>query len=462
MLGSSIVYGDSAHLNEPAFARNRASGMGIPRNMRILLFVLLLFASAEFVVRGPVRIVRRASTTNDLSAPYVGARAWVEGLSPYSSTVFISVWRQSGGQGVAEPGSSGTKTPYPLTCLLLLAPFALFTWPTASALFGLLLSLMIVAAIWLLSGLPELTEDGWRKWLFISLGLALAPIHTGIGQDNVSILSISFLLISFWGSRTQRPILAGLCCGAGVALKPQLGLFLLFYYGISRQWRAFGVSLASTCLIAAVAIGRLQFLGLPWLSAYLANNKQTLADPINGITAANWRRFQMVNLQVLWYAVTKSEHMANVLALLVTFALLLAGVVVLLRRGRSIPSVLGVSFLAVICLLPVYHRNYDAALLIFPLLWNLSATGRKTRIYHRMALFLMLPFAAPGAWMLESLQNAGRIPTRLTARWWWDPVIMSHQIWALLLLAVLLVVAMWRQQSRQTRSAPALGCAEGD
>ena len=49
--------------------------------------------------------------------------------------------------------------------------------------------------------------------------------------------------------------------------------------------------------LAAVAIGRLQLAGVPWLSAYLANSKLVLTDPINSITAANPKRFQMINLR---------------------------------------------------------------------------------------------------------------------------------------------------------------------
>ena len=76
----------------------------------------------------------------------------------------------------------------------------------------------------------------------------------------------------------------------------------------------------------------------------------------------------------------------------------------------------------------------------------------QVHVHQRLALILMAPFAVPGAWMLESMQNAGRLPHYLTAAWWWDPVVMSHQVWALLLLAVLLLGVMWQQQR-----APALG-----
>ena len=217
---------------------------------------------------------------------------------------------------------------------MLLTPFAFFSWPTASVIFGLFLSIAVVIALLLLSGLPELRDSAWRTGsssVWLSRWLRCTPASGRIMFPS----SIVLMLLSFWSFRTQRPMLAGVCCGAAIALKPQLGLFLLLYYLLSRQWRAFGVSLASTFVIAIVAIGRIHILGLSWLPAYLANNKQTLADPVNSFTAENWRRFQMVNLQVLWYAVTKNPHAANFLALLVTLGLLLAEVLLLIKKNPA-------------------------------------------------------------------------------------------------------------------------------
>jgi hypothetical protein len=59
----------------------------------------------------------------------------------------------------------------------------------------------------------------------------------------------------------------------------------------------------------------------------------------------------------------------------------------------------------------------------------------------------MLPFLIPGAWMLESLQNANRIPSYLTHWWWWDILVMAHQIWALLLLSLVLITATWNDKT---------------
>lgn len=422
-------------------------GMTQSRNWKIFVFLLLFLAVVEFTWRGPVRIVRRAGVYSDLTGPYIGAKAWVKGLNPYSNDVFWTLWQQSGGASSKEEESIGSRTPYPWSCFLLLAPLSFLSWPTASMVCGLLSVGMVVLSVWLLSGLFDLSECGWRRWLFIALALALAPFHSGFGQGNLSMLAIAFVFLSFWGSCTQRPAVAGLCCGLAACLKPPIGLFLILYYTLSRRWRVVGLALASTFLITVTAIGRLQAVGVPSISSYFANSKLVLTDPINQITAANPKRFQMVNLQVLCYAVTNNERTANLLALLIGCVALLALVAVLLKPRQRTPRALEVSALAVVCLLPIYHRYYDAALLTLPLLWSLSPAAANSRIYRYLTLFVMLPFLIPGAWMLESLQNANRIPSYLTHWWWWDILVMAHQIWALLLLSLVLITATWNDKT---------------
>jgi hypothetical protein len=417
-------------------------------NWKILVLLLLFLTTLEFTLRGPVRVVRREGTYNDLTGPYIGAKAWLKGVNPYSNDVFWTLWKESGGADSNEQESIGSRTPYPWSCFLLLAPLSLLSWPTAGMLCGLLSVGMVVLSVWLLSGLFDLSVCGWRRWLFIALALALAPFHSGFGAGNLSMLAIALVLLSFWGSCTQRSTVAGLCCSLATCLKPPIGLFLFLYYALSRRWRVFGVALASTFLITLTAIVRLQAAGVPWVSSYLANSKLVLTDPINGITAANPKRFQMVNLQVLCYAVTNNERTANLLALLIGCLALLSLAAVLSRARLRTPRVLDVSALAVVSLLPVYHRYYDAALLILPLLWSLAPATTNSRTYRNLTLFLMSPFLIPGAWMLESLQNANRIPSYLTERWWWDTLVMAHQIWALLLLAVVLIIAAWSEDSR--------------
>ena len=58
-----------------------------------LVLGLLLLASAEFLVRGPIRFAR-ASNFNDFISPYIQTRAWMEGVDPYSPANLVALWAE--------------------------------------------------------------------------------------------------------------------------------------------------------------------------------------------------------------------------------------------------------------------------------------------------------------------------------------------------------------------------------
>ena len=103
-------------------------------------------------------------------------------------------------------------------------------------------------------------------------------------------------------------------------------------------------------------------------------------------------------------------------------------------------ELLALSALLVLSLLPVYHRLYDAALLIFPLAWSLKHIRNRNRIAWA-ALILILVFLVPGGSVLELLQKKSHF-TMLAHSWFWIHFVMPHQIWALLALSLLLITAM--------------------
>jgi hypothetical protein len=93
-------------------------------------------------------------------------------------------------------------------------------------------------------------------------------------------------------------------------------------------------------------------------------------------------------------------------------------------------------------LFPLYHRLYDAFLLILPMGWALMEFYGPQRKGARGALLLMLPFLVPGGTILEHLQFHERIPRTIAHSWYWTGVVMPHEIWFLLLLSLLLLCSM--------------------
>jgi hypothetical protein len=161
---------------------------------------------------------------------------------------------------------------------------------------------------------------------------------------------------------------------------------------------------------------------------------------LGNFTAVNPTRLGLINLQVGLYPILNSVNVTNDAARAIGLCLLMAWLTIVLRSHRS-RELLDLSAIAVISLLPVYHRFYDASLLALPLCWAIM-TFRKRRRFAVLSLLLMLPFLVPGGTILQAMADSGRIPAGLANRWWCQSFLMAHQVWALLLLGSLLVYEM--------------------
>ena len=62
---------------------------------KTFLALLVLLASSEFVVRGPLRFLR-AADFNDFISPYIQSRALIQGMDPYSPEVLVRLWPVGG------------------------------------------------------------------------------------------------------------------------------------------------------------------------------------------------------------------------------------------------------------------------------------------------------------------------------------------------------------------------------
>ena len=110
------------------------------------------------------------------------------------------------------------------------------------------------------------------------------------------------------------------------------------------------------------------------------------------------------------------------------------------KAPRTGSELLALGTIAVIGLMPVYHRFYDAALLAIPLCWCMSSqrTGKLKNVAW-IALLLMVPFLAPGTALLQQLAATRPRSRPWTHSWWWDRVVMPHETWTLLLLCLVLL-----------------------
>ncbi|MFZ0805330.1 MAG: glycosyltransferase family 87 protein [Candidatus Sulfotelmatobacter sp.] len=433
------------------------------RTLRIVLYLLLFAAAAEFVLRAPLRYLQ-FTNWSDLSQNYAATRIWLRGQNFADPENFVTLWRTEV-HSTLDAHTGRTHLAPPPGTLVLMAPIGALPWPAAKIAWLVVLLVSFALTVWALinvagfrAGSPggsprpilSLVKDP-RIIAFVAACLALAPFHTGIAAENQTILVVALCTLGIWAATGRRDLAAGLLFGAACSLKPHLGTFIVLYFLLRRRWRLFATAIAFTALLALIAIAWMQICSVSWRADYFHNVKVLATEnKIDDFTAANPIRFMLINLQVPFYSFTHQAKSANLLALSTAAVLLALWIYLVLRHSARAPELLSLAAVAVITLLPVYHRFYDASLLAIPLCWSLTALGGRLRHVARAALVLMLPFLVPGAAILQQAVFNHRIPASLSESWAWDGFVMPHQSWLLLALVVLLLYALARESNPES------------
>jgi len=261
---------------------------------------------------------------------------------------------------------------------------------------------MLVAA----ASIARLRLTETRGLLFLAMCLGLAPLQTGVSTANPSILGIALSIVGLWLAENRRDAAAGILTGMTICIKLPIGICFFFFYLISRRWKVVIVGTGLAAVIGAVAIRNLWWsIGLSWLSSYRQLTQQMFSPgSINDYTQANPVWYQMVNLQGPLYALMESAKAVNFWAIGLSMSLITVWVRRRMIAPRNRPlNLLAISTLIVISLLPVYHRFYDASVLVLPLAWTVSQFERVRPRLTLLIMALIAPFFIPGATLLGKL-----------------------------------------------------------
>jgi hypothetical protein len=418
----------------------------------ILAGMLLLASAVEFGVRGPARLLDGGMGWNDFLSPYIQAKAWVHGSDPYNAKSLIAWWpadvsRPSFVDSEAAAGmlekKRGMPSPYPLPTLVLVSLFAALPWQVALSLWSTISVAAVIFAVFALLAVCECRLAELRSLLFLAAVLALAPLHTGLATANPAMLAVSLVVGALWASHMRRDRTAGALLALAICLKPTVAGGVLVFYLLRRCW----VVVITTCSIVAgigiVGLCRLAVIGTPWISSYFENSRRMFSTgSVDDFTRTVGLRFNMVNSQVFFGGIFTNQSTVKALSQMLGIVLVACWIWLCCRR-RTSTGVLEVSAISIISLIAVYHRFYDAALLIFPLAWSLLVVKRRTIL--AAALATIAPFFVPGPVLLNNLADTGRIPLIITNSWWWNAIVMPHEAWDLILMAILLLYFLWRQ-----------------
>jgi hypothetical protein len=229
-----------------------------------------------------------------------------------------------------------------------------------------------------------------------------------------------------------------------------MGLPILALWVVLGRWRASFSAVLVAAAIGGIAIGRLALADVEWLTSWIENvRKMTTEGGLNDyLTAKN--PDDLLNIQVGLVRLLRERPITDHTTLIL-WTLLCAGTlaVMLTRRWRLRGAEIWLlSIVGLLTLIPVYHRTYDAIVLLPLLALSLAhlSAGRA------------VGWAGASLALLASLLVPAGLPNFLFRRGWvppvedfgWTPsIIYGHKGWCMLALAALLICWFWKQGGGQ-------------
>jgi hypothetical protein len=369
----------------------------------------------------------------DFKAVYYSSLTLVDHHDPYRETDLLQTFLANGGQFSVIPASAAAERRAILLCinmpatLMLVAPFALLPWGPAHILWMSLTAALFILAAYLMWSLGARYSPILAGGL---LGLILLNSELIIFEGNMAGIVISLCVIAVWCFLQNRFVPIGiLFLALALVTKPQdsglIWLYFLLAGGIHRK-RALQTLLVAA-IIALPAVLWVSHVAPDWSHEQLANlatasARGDLNDP--GPTSMGAHNLGgMINLQTTLSYIRDNPRFYNPLAWIICAPLFIAWAITALRRNPKPPpldprpqtlnpttqtpdpapdtrystprSYLALAAIAIFTLLPVYHRQYDAKLLLLAApacayLWSrASQTPRPaSRLAARIAALL--------------------------------------------------------------------------
>lgn len=428
--------------DNPGVTNEQAESAFHARRKVLRTIAILCFAGAMLFafVRGPVRSMAPGGSS-DFSLIWLSTRAWLVGESPYSVEATDRVWvKHSGETKPPENERIAAILVYPPSTFAVLAPWCWMEWHPSKVLWAATGYVLLVGSVVLLLGLVGLSPGGSAWWFAGAAMLAMFPGHTGIsvGQPVALVL---FLIVWAQAMRVLgRWNASGVALGLASAIKPQIGLLFLAYEVGRGRWRTVIAGVLTLAGLAAVGVLVLRLYGIDWLPAWRENMRAFVLTDNADPSLANPLRYHLVNLHVWLHAFMADVRVVNWMVW-GAVGLLCAVFLAFDRfRAESRSEMLSLSMVACASLMLVYHRGYDAVVLLIPAAM-FAAKWARGRFGWRdaVAAACLAIYLAPGATTLVELAKRGVIPGWVAEGWWWNGLLIPHAAIAVLVLSVLLV-----------------------
>jgi hypothetical protein len=432
---------------------------------RLLISCLVLGAGTEFIARGPLRALRPEGDFNDFLSPYVQARIWFAGGDPYDPNALVSHWPKDLPtpefvKREARDGSlarlHGVPSPYPVTAFPLLLPVALAPWRVANLCWILFETLSFMVFFWGLLRIARARTSSLSAAALAVAILPLAPVHTAFAVGNPVVIAVAFATWAVALHGKGRTVLPALLLAFAAALKPTVALPFLLFFAIRKHWTTLAFTGVAGLAMFVVAQVRMSVSGTDWLTSFVSVNHGMFSPGgVNDFSSANPIRFDLVNIQVVMSQFVASPQLAQYLSIGVALVALL--VWWRLRNRTPEQSVmLDLAIASMISLLPVYHRFYDVALIVFPVAWAITEWRGTLSRYAWVSLAAAIPFLVPGTALLSRTAHSSAAVEEFSKSWWWYLFIAPHQVWLVVAMLITLLLAQGKLRASKAKVSSAL------
>jgi len=335
-------------------------------------FLLLCLGAVTFVALGFLMLIARKDSGLDFRIAYSAARSLVEHRDPYNQAELLRTYQENGGS-VPQGGMENLRSEglYIYLPTIFVATVPLLAFPMS-------------AAYWLWTAIAAASFLGAAAMMW-DVGKDYAPLLTGgllcfylansgslISTGNAATVALSLAIIGTWCILRERWVHAGILCLAfSLAIKPHDSAFLwlgLVVCGGNFRKRALQ-SLAVMICVSLPFVVWVWRIAPHWIEekrAHIAilSAHGAVSDP-GPATVLHRGTLMLTNLQSLFSLAWDNPPFYNAASYAVCMVMIAA--LIALRR-RSALSANGrwmlMAFASALTLLPVYHRQYDAKLLI--------------------------------------------------------------------------------------------------
>ena len=402
----------------------RRPGRAAPLWQRTAWGLLLVVGLGYFLMRGPIRAFSPGGN-NDFRFLHNALRTFQGGQDPYNSADVRAVAEEHGLLAEIHPYLN-TSLLYAPGFLSVFYPVGLLDTNTAVWLWFVMQLAAVVALGFYAGQLAALSgEDRLR---FTALMLFFTPIHTNIAHGQPSIVFCALAVFLFWNVRQRRDLAGGVALGL-LMIKPSFGVPGALVSLVAGRHRVLVIGAVVSALTWLPMIQRYGIEGTVSRYHRAITDVQRPGHDADD-SRENPHRYDLINLRSWLYSWSLHRALTEiayfVLVGLMVWALWKFRWRIRDPGGGQLYWSLAAAFLC----LALYHRFYDASLMIVAV----AALLARWKAHPWQVLGLGVPlvlFAVPGTAMLRAhwggLEEASS---------WVEALIIRHQAFALVILAL--------------------------